>query len=119
MSTGISLKMSDLVSGGLCAAYSSFIDKKTNVLTPGLEQVAYRVIGRFAADKISVTDGLNMVLTENDFMAGGVAFADHMVRKGDNASESAYALVRSGVSSWAATKLLAVAKINDSVLFGV
>ena len=119
MTTGISLKMSDLLSGGLCAAYSSFIDKKTNVLTPGLEQVAYRVVGRFAADKITMTDGLNLLLTENDFMTGGVALADHMIRKGENASGGAYALVRSGVSSYAATKLLEVMKMNDSVLFGV
>lgn len=117
MST-LSLKTSDLVSGGLCAAYDMIMNQPSNKVAKFGEQVAYRVGGR-AINQATSLPKVELVVKENDLYAAGVAAVDSGVRKDKNIRGVGMDALRAGVSSWAADWVHQLLKIEDRTLLSL
>ena len=117
MST-LDLKLSDLVSGGLCVAYDYFMPSNVSKTTRFVEQVAHRVVGRAINVKTDLPQ-VNLIVAENDLYAGAVAVADNSIRKDKGLKSSAFEGLRASISSWGADKVHQVANIPDRTLLAI
>ena len=109
------LKLSDLVSGGICVAYDVAMGKKMSASKFG-EQVVYRSLGRKINEMTAVPTVNIPYVKENDLYAGGVAVLDSKFRQNQGTTTAAYSGVRALVSSLAADYALNAIGQVDKVL---
>lgn len=110
------LKLSDLVSGAICMTYDVLMGQNFNT-TRGLEQVAYRVVGRKVNENTNMPYVALPVVSENDVYSAVTAVGDNMLRKKQSTNASLYAGVRSLLSSAGADYALTSLNIVDKQLF--
>ena len=109
------LTLSDLVSGGLCVAYDTMVLNRGASVEKFTEQVVYRSAGRMINEKSNLPQ-VNLIVSENDLYAGGLAVVDSMVRSRQSTNASLFDGVRAVVASYLADQSLALTGVNDKVL---
>jgi hypothetical protein len=112
----LTLRLSDLVSGGLCVAYDSVIGRGVTVEN-FIEQVAYRSLGRGVNQVTSLPKVDLPLVHENDIYCGLVAVGDNAIRQGYRLPIAGFQGARATVSSAAADYLMQALNVNEKVFF--
>ncbi len=107
--------MSDILSGVLCASYDTISGKGMSV-TKVVEQVAYRVVGRKAAEMSTLTLPTG-VIAENHWYTAGLAGVDGKLRKSHTLKVAGMDTLRAGASSVVADYAMSAFGVTDKVLF--
>ena len=109
------LRLSDIVSGGVCVAYDVVMGKKASLERFG-SQVVYRVVGRTVNESTNLPSLSLPVVSENDIYTAVTAMTDSKLRKHSSSGRTVEDGLRAGLSSLAVGYVMNTLNISDKIV---